>query len=136
MSLEKVRSALEIALHTMSPALDTAWENRDFTPAPGVAYQRVHLMPAAPDNPTMGDGYYRERGVMQITLNYPIGTGPAQAMTRAGLIRSTFFRGASFTNKGLTTRIASTPEIGRGIVVNDRWTLPVSIRYYADVFGG
>jgi len=134
MSIAKVRTALEIALHTMTPALATAWENQDFAPTAGTPYQAAHLLPAAPDNSTMGDGHYRERGLMQVSLNYPVDAGSAPAMTRAELIRATFFRGASFTSGGVTTRIPTTPEIGRAVVVDDRWVLPVSIRYFADVY--
>jgi hypothetical protein len=134
MSIDKVRSALEIALYTMTPALATAWENQDFAPVAGTPYQEATLLPASPDNSTMGDGHYRERGILQITLKYPIGAGATAAMARAQLIRATFFRGASFTSGGVTTRIPSMPEIGRGMVVEDRWVLPVSIRYFADVF--
>lgn len=134
MSAAKVRAALEIALHTMTPALATAWENQDFSPTPGTPYQAAHLLPAPPENPTMGDNHYRERGILQVSLNYPVNGGAAAAMARAELIRATFFRGASFTSGGVTTRIPTKPEIGRGVVVNDRWVLPVSIRYFADVF--
>lgn len=134
MSIAKVRTALEIALHTMTPALATAWENQNFSPVPGTPFQAATLLPATPDNATMGDEHYRERGILQVSLNYPVNGGAAAAMTRAELIRATFFRGASFTSGGVTTRISATPDIGRGVVVNDRWILPVSIRYFADVF--
>lgn len=134
MSIAKVRTALEIALHTMTPALATAWENQDFSPTPDTPYQAAHLIPATPENSTMGDRHYRERGIMQVTLSYPVNGGSSAAMARAELIRSTFFRGASFTSGGVTTRISAKPEVGRGMVVNDRWVLPVSIRYFADVF--
>jgi hypothetical protein len=134
MSAAKVRTALEIALHTMTPALTTAWENQDFSPVPDTPYQEVHLLPALPDNPTLGDDHYRERGILQVSLKYPVNGGAAAATARAELIRATFFRGASFTSGGVTTRIPTKPEIGRGMVVKDRWVLPVSIRYFADVF--
>ena len=134
MSVAKVRTALEIALHTMTPAMATAWENQDYAPVAGTAYQTAYLLPAAPDNATKGDRHYREQGILQVSLNYPVNVGTATAMARAELIRSTFFRGASFTSGTVTTRISATPEIGRGMVVNDRWVLPVSIRYFADVF--
>lgn len=134
MSVAKVRAALEIGLHTMTPALATAWENQDFQPTAGTPYQTAHLLPAMPDNATMGDEHYRERGILQVSLHYPVNGGAAAAMARAELVRATFFRGASFTNGGVTSRISATPEIGRGVVVKDRWVLPVSIRYFADVF--
>jgi hypothetical protein len=134
MSIERVRTAIEIALHAMTPALETAWENRNYTPTAGTPYQRAFLMPATPDNATKGDQHYRERGVFQVSLYYPVNEGAAKAMARAQLIRATFYRGSSFTNGTVTTRIDATPEIGRGMVENDRWVLPVSIRYFADVF--
>lgn len=119
----------------MTPALATAWENQNFSPVPDTPYQEVHLIPASPDNSTMGDSHYRERGILQVSLKYPVNGGAAAAMARAELIRDTFFRGASFTSGGVTTRISATPNIGRGTVVSDRWVLPVSISYFADIFG-
>jgi hypothetical protein len=134
MSLDRVRQALEIGLFTMTPAIDTSWENQDFKPDPAKPYQEVTLLPARPDNSTLGDAHYRERGIFQVTLKYPIGKSTKDVMTRAKLLRATFDRGTSFTSGGLTTRIETTPEIGRGTVVKDRYELPVSIRYFADVF--
>lgn len=130
MSLPLVRIALESALVAMSPALSTAWDNADFTPAVGTPYQQIHLMPAAPDNPEIG-GLAREQGIFSVRLMYPLGAGPAAAEARAGLIRSTFYRGASFTSGGVTAVIERTPEIAPGRAEEDRWVVPVRIRFYA-----
>ena len=134
MSISSVRIALENKLNAMTPSLSTAWENVPFTPVTGTAYQAAYLLPATPANPTMGDGYYREHGIFQITLMYPIQAGTLTAATRAELIRSTFKRGTSMTSGGITTIIERTPEIGQGRVDGDRWALPVKIRYYAGIF--
>ena len=96
----------------MSPALSAAWENAKFSPVTGTAYQSAHLMPAEPDNPVYGDELCRA-GIFQITLYYPEGNGPAAAMARAELIW-TFYRGATFTNGGISVIIQRTPEIAPG----------------------
>lgn len=114
----------------------TAYENVAFTPPssppPGVPYQRVNLIFAQPDNDEQ-NRYYIERGFMQVGLLYPIGAGSGAAATRAELIRSTFFRGASFASGGVTTNIERTPEIAAAQVEGDRWFAPVRVRFYAHI---
>lgn len=132
MSAVLVRAALETALAAMSPALATAWENADYSPVVGTPYQRVNLMFAEPSNPEIGR-LYTERGILQVSLAYPLGAGPTPAANRAQLLRSTFYRGASFTASGVVTTIERTPEIAPGRAEGDRWVVPVRIRFYAHV---
>ena len=134
MSIQSVRRALEVALNGISPSLATAFDNVAFTPTPGTAYQRVNLLPANPENPSIGAGLHREIGVMQVTLCYPINAGAAAAEARAELVRATFTRGASFTSGGVTVRVTGTPAIARGFVDADRYCVPVSIPYHCNVF--
>jgi len=128
-----VRSALEAALAAMSPALATAWENLPYTPVPGTPYQRVYLLPARPENPELGGALQIEQGYMQVSLAYPLDTGPAAATARAELIRSTFARGTSLTDSGITTIIPETPEIAPGRVEEDRFVVPVKVRFTAQI---
>ena len=133
MSLEYVRVALETHLAAITPALATAWENDAYESVAGTPYQHVWLLPAAPDNPTMGDDHYREQGLLQISLKYPLLTGPAASTARAELIRAAFKRGTSLTSGSITVRISRTPEIGIGQEENGRWVVPVRVRWFADV---
>ena len=130
MSLLAVRNALETALNGISPPLASAWENSPYTPVHGTPYQRVYLLAAEPDNPEMG-GHVTERGFLQISLCYPLDDGPSAAMTRAELIRSTFYRGAAFTASGITTQIERTPEIAPAQIEDDRYVVPVRVRFFA-----
>ena len=130
MSLLAVRNALETALNGISPSLATAWENSPYTPVSGTPYQRVYLLAAEPDNPEMGR-HTTERGFLQISLAYPLDDGPSAAMTRAELIRSTFYRGAAFTASGITTQIERTPEIAPAQIEDDRYVIPVRVRFFA-----
>ena len=134
MSIVKCRQALEIAVFSMTPTLATAYDNQPYTPLTNIPYQRVTLVPSMPDNATLGDNHYQERGLLFIELHYPINNGSVTAATRAELIRTTFKRGASFTNGGVTVIIEKTPEIGQGMVLDAFWVLPVRLRYYAEVF--
>lgn len=133
MSLALIRTALETKLNTISPALSTAWQNVSFSPVQGTPYQAAYIMPAEPDNPTMGNDFHRERGVFQISLFYPIQAGSSAAEARAELIRAAFYRGQSMISGSVTVRISNTPSIGQGRVDGDRWMVPIKIQYFADI---
>ena len=134
MSDQKVRKAFEKRLATMTPALDTAYENANYTPVTGTAYQSAFLLPAQPENDTLGNGYYREVGIFQIGIFYPLNTGPAAAEARAELIRSHFRRGTSMTEDGQTVLVVRTPQRTPGQSINDRYFIAVSIPYRSEVF--
>lgn len=136
MSMVAIRAALEVALAAISPAMPTAWENSAYQPVVGTAYQRVYLLPAPPDDIEIGrQGLRLEQGILQVSLAYPLGTGPKAASDRALLIQQTFFRGASFTASGVTVCIERTPEILPGQIDEDRYVLAVRIRFYCHIGG-
>ena len=133
MSITSIRAALETRLAAMSPALATAYENVPYAPVLGTPFQAVYLLPATPDNSTMGDGHYVEQGIFQVSLFYPLQAGPKAAADRAELIRTQFKRGTSMTSGSVTVRIMRTPEIGQGRVDGDRWHIPVKCVYFAEI---
>jgi len=135
MSIRSIRAALEVALNAVSPSLSTQFENVPFTPVQGTAYQRVNLLRGTSENPALGASMSREVGILQVTLCYPLGAGPQAAEDRAELLRSTFARGASFTAGGVTVHITGTTSVGPAYVEADRYCIPVSVRYHANVFG-
>jgi hypothetical protein len=135
MSLAKVKTALETALAAMTPPLATAWPNVEFKPPVGSStpWQTASVLTASPDNLETGNVYYREQGVFLVRLHYPLKTGSGAAVARGELLRSVFYRGASFTSDGIIVTIEQTPEIAAGSVEGDRWVVPVRIRFYANV---
>ena len=134
MSQVKVRTALEETLAAMTPALATALENVRFTPpAANVPYQKAFVLFAEPDDPEAGHSLHFERGIFQVTLMYPLQTGDGTARARAEAIRAIFYRGASFTNSGITVVVVNTPEAGQGVVEDGRWSIPVKIRFLAQI---
>ena len=133
MSQPTIRAALEAALASLAPAIDTAWQNVPYTPVTGRPYQAAYLLPAEPDNHSMGDGSRQERGIFQVNLMFPPGQGTATAGARAEMIATLFRRGASFTRDGITVQIERTPEISNGRAADDRWMVPVKIRYFSNL---
>lgn len=134
MSIAAVKIALEKQVKAISGTMSTGWENTSYSPpVDGSAYQLIHLLPATPDNPTFGTKFYREVGLMQITLSYPLDGGAGKAYAKAEAIRAGFTRGDSFTQAGVTVIIAATPTVGPGMNQADRYVLPVRIRYFANI---
>lgn len=132
MSISSIRAALESALNGMSPSVQTTWQNSPYTPVTGTPYQKVFILTAEPGNAEYG-AHYQERGIFQVTLMYPLMTGPAAAEARGELLRTTFARGNSFVSGSVTVMIERTPHIGQGMVDEDRWAVPVKIRFFANV---
>lgn len=133
MSQSTIRAALEAALASLTPAIDTAWQNVSYTPVTGRPYQAAYLLPAEPANHSMGDGSRQERGIFQVSLMYPPGQGTAAVGARADMIAALFKRGASFAKGDLTVQIERTPEIADGREDGDRWMVPVKIRWFCNL---
>ena len=134
MSIVNIRAALETRLNTLSPALSTAWEGVPFIPSTGTPYQNVNVLMNESENPTLGDAMYRQRGFMQVLLCYPPGTGAKAAATRAELVRNHFPRGLGLSSGGTDVLIDRTPSIAPAIIDGDRYRVPVTIYFSADIF--
>jgi hypothetical protein len=134
MSQPNIRNALENALRAMAPAVDIVFENTDYAPIEGVPYIECFMLYATPGNPTMGDGFFQEIGILQANLMYPAGVGTLDAATRAELIRAAFKRGATFTDGGITVQIDKTPEIPGGKVEDGRWKVILRAPFHADTY--
>lgn len=132
MSVIAIKTALEVAVAAITPSIATAWENADFQPTVGTEYQQVHVLFGEPGNIEFGP-LFRQVGVMQISLFYPLKTGTLAAQTRAELIRSTFKRGNSYSNSGITVTINKTPNIKAGTRDDDRWMIPIDIEFFAHI---
>lgn len=131
-TIAAIRSALEMRLSLITPALPTAYENSGFKPTTGVAFQRATLLPATPDNPVFGGGHV-EQGVFHVLLCYPLGSGSADANARAELVRANFPRGLSLPKDGVITIIDRTPEIQKSDDDGAFYLVPVLVRWYANV---
>lgn len=134
MSDTKIRKCFEKRLALMSPALTTEYENTAYTPVVATPYQKTNLLPAAPDNASLGSAYYREIGVFQVTLRYPQGTGAGAAELRAEAIIQHFKRGTSMTEDSQTVLVLRTPTKSPAFMDGDRYCIPISIFYQSEIF--
>lgn len=128
MSTSTIRQALETALLTISPSIDTVFENVEFTPVVGTGYQRVFFLFTKPDNAYTGRRF-NQRGYMQVVLNYPELVGSSDVQTRAEAIRSKFKSGLKFS----TVSIDGTPDIGQGTNQDGRYIVPVFVNFFQHV---
>lgn len=128
-----IHRAFEKHLATLPDVLPTAYENAQFFPVVGQPYQRVHWLTAEPENPTLGDGFYRERGLMQISLMYPLGSGTGEANIMAAALQDHFRLGFSATESGIIAQVGKTPAIAKGFASDGWWVIPVSVSYFANV---
>ena len=133
MSLEIVRNAFEKRLALLAPAIAIAYENRTFSPIVIIPYLQVNLLPNTPDNSIMGQATYFERGIFQVTLAYPLGAGTLAAGIKAQAIRDHFMRGTTMVEAGVTVIVTNTPRIAPAMVDADRYRVPISIEYQAQI---
>lgn len=133
MSIPIIRKALELHLAALAPGIATAFENVAFTPITGTPYQRVKLLPNTPDNSIQGSSTYFERGLFQVTLCYPIDTGPAASDAQAQLTRTHFKRGATMLNSDITVIVMETPRVSPAMDDDDRYCIAVTVPWQAQI---
>jgi hypothetical protein len=129
-----IKKLLELQLNTVASPLDTAWENAPFVPKQGTPWQRVTLLPATTENPTLGDQFKMERGVLKVSLFYPEKSGAQAAMIRAEAIRLIFARGLSLIDGTVRVKIETHPYINPGFAEDGWYLLPVSVPFIAEVY--
>ena len=134
MSNQVIRSLLETRLDTLSPSIATVKENTAYTPVKGTVYQRVFVLMAQTENPTLGDGFKRERGIFQVNLHYPEFVGSGTSTARAELIKTLFKRGTTMNSGTLRVMIDRSPYTSQGLNSDGFFVLPVSIPFFADVY--
>lgn len=133
MSTVAIRDAFEKRLKLM-PTLATAYENVDFIPVTNVPYQRTNLLPATPDNQVMGDGFYQEIGLFQVTLFYPQNRGANPAQSKAEAVKTHFKRNTGMSEGSVLVQVTKTPTISPAFFDGDRYVIPISIYYIADIY--
>ena len=132
MSIEKIRTALEIAVNGITPALPTAWQNDSFDPVKGIAWQRVTILTGRPENQVM-DASYKENGILRFSLFYPLREGTALISQRVDLIRTVFPRDTKLVKDNVTVTTVGTPEKTSEQVETDWYSVVIDIRFYSEI---
>ena len=132
MSTALVHIAIQSALAALTPAISNSWENVNYIPVAGVAWQQLEIFSTEPDNLGYGTGPFREEGFFQVSLNYPKYAGTATVQARADLIRSTFYRGRTLTSGSQNVVIRKTATISKGRVNGDYWLVPITVYFFSN----
>lgn len=133
MSQSDIRIALEKELIRLDSTFPIAISNVKFKPTSGVSYQSCKVIPQTVENPTYGDNFHRENGVFQIMLCFVLYEGEGDILLKADEVKEWFYRGKSITQGTTTVTIRTTPTIGTAYVTEDRYCIPISIFYYANL---
>lgn len=132
-SLPAIRAALETRLATVTGP-DYAWENTPYVPVAGTPYVQVTLLPATPANYEIGPAYV-EQGIFQANGFWPKDAGPAAVSAWAEQVRAAFPFAATLTSSGIVVNIINTTEIGPARPDDDRFMVPVKVRWSARIGG-
>lgn len=134
MSNVLIRKVLEDALAAMPGVPAFARQGRAFEPVIDVPYAQLHMIWNKPDGSTLGPGFRRDSGALQITLSFPDGEGTVPVETMAEKIRSRFKRGSTF-DAGFRVLVNDHPYTNQA-ASDDGWVrMAVRIPFQADVFG-
>lgn len=133
MAIIETKRASERHLGTLSPSVQTAWENVSFTPQ-NALYQRVQFMIRPPDDPVLGTGFHRERITMQVFVVGQINKGTSEVINRAELIRNHFGKGLTLVENNIRIHVLRTPQIAGTSISSDRVICPVIIELVAEVY--
>lgn len=129
MSVLKIKAAIETALNTITPAIDTVWENTTYVSTVGVPFQQLWFLDFITKHVEINATGYQVESYFQIDLMYPLLAGSGTVLARAELIKSLFKHASSFINGGVTVNIIGTPTVTSGRVDGDRWKVIVKVYY-------
>lgn len=136
MSVETVKKAGRLHLAAMSPDLPTAYEAAPFNhdAYPDSLYQVLQFLPNRPDDPVLGDKYYRERVQMQVFVSGPSGQGTAAVGQRVEAVREQFKKGTYILQDGIRVYVLRTPQINQVGTIQNRLIQAVMIDLVGEVF--
>jgi len=104
-SATNIETALVAKLQALNPTWTQAYSGLPFTPNAANPYQKGHLLPARPGEPSWSKGtHWRQRGVFQVSLFYPVKQANVRSklLERAELVKDWFYP-TDNTNRGLTS---------------------------------
>ena len=131
MSMNRIYTAFITKINTLTPLIDTVFENKDYTPIAGKEYQEVYILPSSNNVPYINETSYEMEGLVQITLCYPINEGRSKAMDRANLYMGLFPVGTVLTIDSLKIRVKGVPQITNLGIVDGRYKIALRVGFLA-----
>jgi hypothetical protein len=131
MPVLSAKKACERRLSTLS--LPTAYEGISFTPPSGL-YLATQLKVNTPDEPTIGDTYYRERITFQVFVCDVLNKGTGNALAVVEQVRDLFPKGLTLTEGAYTIHFLNQASVKGSVVTEDRLVYPVMIDMFVEVY--
>lgn len=128
------KKAVERHLSTMTPSIAIAYEGVNFNPPANDMYLATQFVINQPDDPTVGDKYYRERITFQVFVCDVLNKGTANALAKAEAIRERFDKGLTLVENSLRIHVTRTPQIAGTIITNSRLVVPVNIELWTETY--
>lgn len=136
MSTKACRVILESRLAAWAtarvPALRIAYENVQFVPAAGETYLRAHLLPADTESVDLKGDHRGYRGIFQVDIVRPIGSGPGPALDIAAELNALFPVNGRYTSGAVTAQVITPVSAGPAGQDASSYVVPVSFQYRAD----
>lgn len=137
MSIRILRQALEVKLKEFATAngnIPIAYEEVKFEQAGKAIWLKPVLYQSDTLNPTLGDNLSRKVGFMQVNVCIPDGSGMLAAESLCDKLVEFFHRGMEIYREGIYIQIPRTPYAQQAYSLNTVKTVPMVIRYTADVY--
>lgn len=136
MSAPWIRNLLEgrVSAFATTHNLQVAWENLPFNPPPRKTYLRAFLLPAATDSLDIQGEHRLYVGALQINVVALGGNGPGAAGELAELLAAHFPKNLALGTKPNVVRMITPMSVFQGIPDEERYTVPVSGNYRADIW--
>jgi hypothetical protein len=133
-STAAIRQAFEARLKAWAdarvPPLPVAWQNVAFDPPAGT-YLESFLLPAGKLSRSLDGSVKVYRGVFQVTVVLPAGTGPGAAEAIESELETLFAESAPMQQGSLRIHVTSPMSSSPAIQREERYAVPVSAAYTA-----
>ena len=137
MSQPLIRSALETPLKVWAaaevPPVLVSWENIEFKQPQG-RYVRAALLPLPTLSDDLGRLGRRYEGIFQITLCEPLGAGPGAPEAIVLELIALYPPQNDLVASGVRVHILQPLSPAPALQERDRYVIPCSLRYRADVY--
>ncbi len=133
MSQDLIRAAFEKRLNDWAkarmPALPVAWPNTKFSPPTNAVYLRAYVLPAATISRDAAGDHRQYRGLFQVNVVMPIGTGSRAAEQIAAELDDLFPVNLSIPSGALAVRVLTPVSVGQPTTGDADHTVPISLGY-------
>lgn len=133
MSQDLIRDAFEGRLNTWAkartPALSVAWQNTKFTRPANAVYLRAYLLPAATISRDAAGDHRQYRGLFQVNVVLPIGSGSRLAEQIGAELDALFPVNLSMASGPLIVRVRTPVSEGQPSTGDTDHTVPISLGY-------